>query len=313
MSQQKLSELYSEVVERYYGLYLALQVVEVRKLVHDGMLLHLYNATQLEKNGVIAKVDRLYIQVKVSEATSELQKSIMTLNTLQSALSASLGGGGKFAPLSHMFVNPDIGTLDYYKTMCLENSPLIKQVQMKEQLAHQALRAERAEFYPHLVAMGGYDLYNYQLTSLAPKWVVGAGLKFTIFNGLNREFKVGVAKSTVKMVEAVKSKALVDIEVLVEKQYNEVVSSYQSVHSADATIEFATEYLRVKNLAFKEGSATAADVTDAILNLAKSKIERLTYAYKFDVGLAQMLENCGDSHRFAEIKSHPNTIIVELR
>ena len=235
----------------------------------------------------------------------------MVINTLHSALSASLGKNGNYTPISQMFVLSNFGDLGTYQAMSMENNYQLKQVDMKQKLAHQSLKAERAAYYPHIVAMGGYDVYNYQLTNLAPKWVVGAGVKFTIFNGLNREFKVSTAKSTIKMVEAVKSKAITDIGVLVEKQFNEVAMSYQNFMMSEATIEFATEYLRVKNLAFKEGSATATDVTDAILNLSKAKIDRLNYAYNFDKQLAKLLESCGDSFRFSQIKNKPSTTIID--
>ncbi|MEG1634203.1 MAG: TolC family protein [Rikenellaceae bacterium] len=302
-SLEKIGDLYNETVERYYGLLMAVHLVEVREQVLAGMQQHLHDAIELEKNGTIAKVERLYAQVKVSEASSELKKAMSAVQTIRTALSATIGVTDQIAPISSLFILKSVAPSDDFKRLALENNPKLKQVALKEKLAKEGLKLQRASYYPQLAAMGGYDVYNYQLTSMAPKWVVGAGLKLTIFDGLNREFKVSAAKSQIKMVEAVKDKANTDISALVEKQYNEMLSERDNVTSQEATIEFATEYLRVKKIAFSEGSATSVDVTDAILNLAKARIERLNSAYQFDKNLSLLLQTCGDSFRFAELKN----------
>ena len=50
---QNRNALVSELVERYYGLALARQVVEVRQQVVDGVGQHLKDAIALEQNGMI--------------------------------------------------------------------------------------------------------------------------------------------------------------------------------------------------------------------------------------------------------------------
>lgn len=303
VSQEKICELYNETVERYYGLMMSIHLVSVREQVLEGMNQHLKDAIELEKQGVIAKVERLYAQVKVAEASAELKKAKSAVQTIRTALAATTGVSDEIVPVSSLFVLNNVESVAEFKRYALENNPKLKQVELKEKLAREGLKMQRASYYPQLAAMAGYDVYNYQLTSMAPKWVVGAGLKFTIFDGLNREFKVSTAKSQIKMVESVKAKANTDIGALIEKQYNEMISSRDNVESQDVTIEFAEEYLRVKNVAFKEGTATSVDVTDAILNLAKSKIERLSSAYQFSKSLSSLLQTCGDPFRFAELKS----------
>lgn len=303
VSLEKICGLYNETVERYYGLLMAVHMVSVRTQVLDGMKQHLQDAIELEKQGSIAKVERLYAQVKVAEASAELKKAVSAVTTIRTALAATIGVSEEIVPVSSLFVLNNLEPVSEFKRLALENNPQLKQVNLKEKLAKEGVKLQRAGYYPQLAAMGGYDVYNYQLTSMAPKWVVGVGLKFTIFDGLNREFKVSTAKSQVKMVEAVKAKANTDIGALVEKQYNEMISARDNVESQDVTIEFATEYLRVKTVAFKEGSATSVDVTDAILNLAKSKMERLNSAYQFDKNLSQLLQTCGDPFRFTELKN----------
>ena len=204
-----------------------------------------------------------------------------------------------------MFVLSSFGRADDFKALASENSPMLKQVSMKKSLAEEAVKAERANFIPQLAAMGGVNIYDYQLTKMAPRWAVGAGLSFNIFNGLSREYKFSAAKSTVKQVEAIESRVSVDVATLIDKLYNSLSAVSAQVDANDATIAFAEEYLRIKERAFAEGNAPSSDVVDARLSLAAAKIARLKCAYDFDLGFAQLLEVCGVSERFVEYRSLP--------
>lgn len=74
--EQLNGELFSELVERYFGLALSYRVVEIRKEVEKGMEHHLRDACELEKNGIVAKGERLYAQMYLSKAQSERQKAV---------------------------------------------------------------------------------------------------------------------------------------------------------------------------------------------------------------------------------------------
>lgn len=297
------NSLYTTLAERYYGLSLAMHVVDVRSQVVEGMKKHLEDAVRLEQNGMIARVERLYAEMKLSEAQAELRKAEAEAATVSAALAGTIGTADKVIPVTSMFVLSSLGEADDFKAMAAEYSPLLKQVSMKRSLAEEAVKVQRADFIPQIAAMGGVNIYDYKLTKMAPRWAVGAGLSFNIFNGLNREHKFSAAKSTVKQVEAIEDRVFVDINTLIDKLYNGLSTVSEQIDANDATIAFAQEYLRIKEKAFAEGNAPSSDVVDARLNLAAAKIARLKCAYDFDVQLAQLLETCGVSERFADYRS----------
>ncbi len=303
---EQQAELFSQLAERYFGLSLALQVVQVRKDVLAGMKIHLADALKLEQNGVIPMVERLYVEMKVSEAESELEKAQADVRTILTALNNTLGReSGNVNPVSSMFVIANPGDVDYYKRLARENNAQLRQVALKERMAREAVKAERSAYMPEVVALGGIDIYNYQLTHFAPRWIVGAGLKFNIFDGLNREFRVGAARKQVKQVEAFSDKAASDIATLVEKTYNRMVSYASRIASYEATLRFNTEYLRIKSVAFKEGTVPSSDLVDASLELARTRIERLQNVYEFDVALAKLMEVCGMVPDFSGFAAMP--------
>lgn len=304
-STETENALVSELVERYFGLSLANSVVEIRRQVVSATERHLHDAIKLEENGMIARSERLYMEVKLSEAERELIAAQLNAETIQSALQNTLNSEERYEPISAMFILPRIEPKNYYKSEALERNPLLKQVGLKRELAEQDVVLKRSEFLPKLTAIGSYNVYNYHVPKIMPDWVVGAGISINIFNGLNKEFKLSAAKNTVRRVESLEHKANNDILILVDKLYAEIQNYADRVPSINKSLEFAEEYLRVKNAAFREGAASAVDVIDAELNLASTRIEKLETAYRYDLMLAKLLEAAGMSDKFIGYQRNP--------
>lgn len=305
-SAQTKNSLVSELVERYFGYTLASHVVEVRRQVLDGVKKHLSDARALEQNGMIASSERLYVEFKVSEAERDLQNAIMQLETIKSALCNTLGQQTEGRPVTAMFILEQIEGIDYYQQLAEEYNPLLNQVGLKKELAKQNVRLQRADFYPQVVAMGGGTFYNYQVSKLIPRWAVGVGVNFKIFNGLNREYKYSAAKQTARRVETLEVKAANDISVLIESLYAQMDNYRNQMNSIDASMAFAKEYLKAKNAAFLEGMSSSSDLVDAELNLARVRIERMQVAYNYDVALARLLEAAGISDEFLSYMRRDN-------
>ena len=295
---QQRNALVSELVERYYGLALARQVVVVRQQVVDGVRKHLEDAAALEAQGMISRSEKLYVEFKMSEAERDLQNAQSQVETIAAALNSTIGQTDDYQPVTAMFILERIEPLDHFRTLAAERNPLLDQVDQKRRLAYEGVRAQRSSFLPQVVAMGGMSFYDYQVSKVLPRWAVGVGVNFKLFDGLNREYKYSAAKQTVRRVEALQDKAGNDISVLVEKLYNQMENYRTQMASIEASLAFAEEYLKTKNAAFLEGMSSSTDLIDAELNLAKVKTERIEAAYRYDVSLAQLLEAAGISDDF---------------
>lgn len=295
---QQRNALVSELVERYYGLALARQVVVVRQQVVDGVRKHLEDAAALEAQGMISRSEKLYVEFKMSEAERDLQNAQSQVETIAAALNSTIGQTDNYQPVTAMFILERIEPLDHFRTLAAERNPLLDQVDQKRRLAYEGVRAQRSSFLPQVVAMGGMSFYDYQVSKVLPRWAVGVGVNFKLFDGLNREYKYSATKQTVRRVEALQDKAGNDISVLVEKLYNQMENYRTQMASIEASLAFAEEYLKTKNAAFLEGMSSSTDLIDAELNLAKVKTERIEAAYRYDVSLAQLLEAAGISDEF---------------
>ena len=238
---QQRNALVSELVERYYGLALARQVVVVRQQVVDGVRKHLEDAAALEAQGMISRSEKLYVEFKMSEAERDLQNAQSQVETIAAALNSTIGQTDDYQPVTAMFILERIEPLDHFRTLAAERNPLLDQVDQKRRLAYEGVRAQRSSFLPQVVAMGGMSFYDYQVSKVLPRWAVGVGVNFKLFDGLNREYKYSAAKQTVRRVEALQDKAGNDISVLVEKLYNQMENYRTQMASIEASLAFAEE------------------------------------------------------------------------
>ncbi|MCG8701360.1 MAG: TolC family protein, partial [Bacteroidales bacterium] len=176
------------------------------------------------------------------------------------------------------------------------NSQLIKKVNYKKELADVKYRVDAGRFMPSVAAMGTYDIVNKDLSPYLPHYMVGVGLKWNVFQGASRVRNVQAAKLQQQQVEQVYHKATSDISTAITKFYQETQMYMEQMRELESASEFAEEYYRVRKKAFSEGMATAAEVSDADLAVAKVQIETLVAQYQFDVALAKTLYYSGKMH-----------------
>lgn len=299
--------LFTELTQRYYSLRLAMKVVDVRKEVLDGMATHLSQATRMQENGMISNAEKLHAEVAYSEAEREYKKALRDKDTVLAALKNTLSTNSDIIPVSELFMSENIRDINYYKDKAVQLNPVLSQMKANHEMAHQVYMKEMARYSPDIFLFGSANVLHKNLGESTPEWYVGAGATMTIIDGLTRYNSVKSASATEKKVAAAMRQANRDIETLVEKSYNELMKDVEQIQTLEKSVEFAEEYLRVRDTAFKAGFGTSIDVVDARLNLSKVKIERLQALYEFDVSLARLLEVSGISEQYESYRKDART------
>ncbi|HEY3390131.1 MAG TPA: TolC family protein [Prolixibacteraceae bacterium] len=305
---QKSHELTSELVERYFGLILANQAVKVRQEVKAGMQKHFEDAEKLAQQGMIARVEVLNAKVYYADADRELKKSDRQVEIMNEAVLNTVAEveNSRINPLSELFYIEKIESLDYYKQNAIEKSPLLGQVSKKKELAQQGIKVEKSAYLPTIAATGTYDIVNKDLSPYLPDYMVGVGLQWSLFDGMARSRKVKAAQFQAMQADDFYAKAESDINSAITKYYQELHMYLEQINELDAAMDFTAEYSRAREKAFSEGMATATQVSDANLAVAKAKIERLQAIYAWDVALSKLLYYSGMSDKFVSYMSNPD-------
>ncbi|MCX6231491.1 MAG: TolC family protein [Bacteroidetes bacterium] len=306
--RQKEAEVLYELVERYYGLCLAKQAEKVRLEVFNGMKKHLNDAQKMEQQGLIANADLLNVKVYYSQAERELNKSHRTTNVINQALLNTLAQemNATIEPISLLFYLDSIEPVEYFKNTAKQNNPMLHQVEAKKQLSIQGYNAEKANYFPAVAFTGMYDIANKDLSPYTPDWMVGIGLKWTLFDGNTRYRKVKAAGLKTEQIKEYQLKAASDIETVIDKLYQELSIYKEQLIDLETARTYAQEYLRAREKGFKEEMTNSTEVVDARLNLSKILIERLETIYKYDLTLAKLLEFSGIPENFITYQRNPN-------
>ena len=215
-----------------------------------------------------------------------------------------------FRVATWLFIVEQIEPLEYFTSQAVMRNHQLAEVGSMRELAQANLRLRKAELMPEVVAMGGVTLCNYQLSSLVPRMAVGVGLNFRIFDGLRSEYRTASARLQLRRAEALEQKAKQDVVLLVEDSYNRLQSILTTAFAVERSERFAREYLRSKQLAYREGMATTTDVVDAALNLSRAQLERAQMAFEFDVALARLLEVSGVGNLFVKYLNGATTKLI---
>ncbi|NLC61796.1 MAG: TolC family protein, partial [Gammaproteobacteria bacterium] len=119
---QQAQRLVSELVEAYFGLRLAGQVVAVRREIRDGMERHLAHTVLLEREGFATRAQRLQATVARDASEREYRKAVNERDAAAAGLALMLRSGGPLAPATPLFVDSaPVGTLEEFTRAALDN------------------------------------------------------------------------------------------------------------------------------------------------------------------------------------------------
>lgn len=290
--------LMTELARRYFGLRLAESARDVRADVLAGIDEHLREATRLEEEGMISRAERLHASVAQADADRELKRAAQDVEIARAGLANILSLDEAGDPSSPLVMSVALEPLDRFEQAARQEHPAFDRLAAQRTLAGQALKAERGRFLPDVYLFGMRELHEADLTILDPKWAVGVGVSWTLFDGFDRSHKVAAARLQQQRVDEVEQRARRDIATLVEKRYRELTKAREQFDALEVALDLGRENLRVRTRAFEEGFATSLDVVDARLSLSRVELQRLSAAYDYDVALAELLEQSGQSDRF---------------
>lgn len=290
------------LVESYFALRLGQRIVEVRKEAYEALQKQYYDAVKLEENGMINKAERLVIQVGMKEAKREYDASVKDLSVAQDVVGniLELPSEKTVNPTTALFINDSLPSASYFKSIMTGNNYLVNQLQIQEHIAKYEENIGRAGYVPDIALIGKQTLYSHGLDkNLVPRTMIGVGFTWNLFDGLDREKKIRLAKISGQTLSIGKEKAINDLEGNIDKLYKQMQIALDNVNALNSTIELSRELVRIREKSFVEGMATSTEVVDSRVVLSKAKVAYLIAYYQFDSALINLLSVCGIPEEFS--------------
>ena len=296
------------LVETYFGLRLMQKIVETRELTYAAMEKHFQDALKLEAEGMINKADRLFFQVNRDEAKRELEAAHKDLFVAQNAFktltnleSSALG----VQPTTSLFINETLPAIDHFKGLIIDQNYVVNTLKIQKQIKNNEIKIANAAYVPNIEVFGKQTLYSHGIEkNLVPRFLIGVGFSWNIFDGLDREKKIQQAKISRQILDIQQDKVEDDLSLLIDQFYTQTQNALNNVTALNTTIDMSKELVRVRQKSYLEGMATSTEVVDAELLLSKVRIASLTAYYQFDLGLINLLSVCGMPDSFNNYKEN---------
>ena len=300
------------LIQLYFGQQLAQQVLALRKNLLLGLKEHLDNALKLEKNGMLAKAQRLQAQVAYDSAKRAREAASYDLEKMQIALQHMLGLSQYVKTTTPIFISTRFfGQKDDFIDSSIANNPRLAAISSLEEAAREKIKVERADWHPSVYLFGQYNLNRpgELLTDL--DWIVGVGMKWTINSTLDRNYKEQAAAHEATAAKYALIDARLQITTQVSQAYDGLTSAKRQYELSESALVSATENLRVQEISFREGTGTSTDVSDARVNLNNVHVDRVAAAYQYDLQLAQLLYASGQINDFIQYSSKDNQLLAQ--
>ncbi len=244
----------------------------------------------------------LFLRYRLLEAEGEVSEAEYNLTIARRALQTTLNVDEEVWPTDELFSNGVIRSLDYYVDAARELNPIIQGAESISGLAAVDVQLKRAELLPELFAFGGGVVYDYKLSDMVPRWCVGLGASFKLFNGLVKERNYAASRLMSRGVDAQVDDVVADVLLMVEQSYYGVQQAIEAMQTHRSSMVFAQSYYTTIYEGFIEGVSSATELMDAQIALTATKVEWLNAAYEYCKALAKLLEVSGLSYSFNDYR-----------
>jgi outer membrane protein TolC len=305
LTRVKQQALFEALVKVYFGVVLANRILETQTKVEQGLYKHFDNSKKLQKEGQIARVERLVAEASYDKSRVEKNKAKRSLEIAQVALNHLLKEKQDVHPTSILFTNNTLPSMSELTMETLRNHPGLGVLDSKRKQAEGLVDAEKGAYLPEVFLFGTYNLYEQDTfgATITPDWMLGVGIEVPIMSRGGRSGKLKAARTTIVELNYLTAQAIQDLKLLVEKTWREANTALEEYNGLESSLALAHENIRLRDIAYAQGLSTSSEVVDANLFLAVIETQRQVAAYEYVVSLGRLLALSDQMVSFANYQS----------
>ncbi len=289
------------LVKAYFGQVLAEQVLAVSRETLAGFEAHLADARTMQTQGQLSHARVLQVLVARDGARRAAERAEGEHAAAVQTLMHLLRNAQPVAPTNTLFVaSQPLAPVAEYLGAAQDRHPELRRARALEQAAGQSVQVAQAARRPTVYAFGSINLDRRHELLVEPDWIVGIGLRYTLWPDIDRSSREAAALARQQAAEAATREAWTQIQTGIHTSWQMTETARREFLSLASSVEAATESLRVQQISFREGVGTASELIDARNALAQARTERAAAAYKYDLSLASLLLASGQGEQFAD-------------
>lgn len=281
------------LIRLYFGQQAARGLLESATRSRDALDRLLSDARKLEAAGFVPRARVLEVQVARDAADRAYQRAELNDGSARDELARLLDMPGGARTATTLFV--DTRPLPPKNNFAGRDgqTPESRLADASKQIADAGVGLARARRLPQAFAFGEYNLNRRNALPTEPDWVVGVGVRYTILSNLDRRKSEDAARAqAAAAADAAAEARRISVDAAV-RAYDLTEGARRSFVLLDSSIAAAHENVRVQNVAFREGEATATTLIAAQAALDLAEAQRVATAYEYDLALAGLLASTG--------------------
>jgi len=156
-------------------------------------------------------------------------------------------------------------------------------------------KATLGTYLPDFVAFGQYDLYdNFRVLNFsANSYMVGVGLQWKLFDGLNAFNKLKKLKAKEQELKTTLEYASKGVKFHIEKAYRDYLTAYAGLKRAEAQIAQAEESFKIVKARYQNGLATIVDLLNVQTQLDMARFRRVEALYQCNKAYLELYNSAG--------------------
>ena len=257
-------DLKLKVAEAYMAVLRFSKAIEVASSHVKSLKSHALDVDNLYEKGMVSRNDLLAVQVALANALQAFIQVENRLDISHSAYNRLLGRGFQDA-----VVLEEIGftrlerPLESLMAQALERRYELRV--LKEQadaLSHKA-KAIRAKSLPQVALSGGYDYQENEYQAHEGQWLVGVGMKWTLFDAGSIKNQASAIERQARSLEHQYDEVQSLVRLQVRQYWLDTQETQKRLSVTEQSISQAEENLKVNRDRYEHGLSTNTDVLSA--------------------------------------------------
>ncbi len=292
---EKKNEIKSRIKKAYFDVLMAKSIVEIYKKELKAVKSHLKVVEGFYKEGLVAKVDLLQAQVRLSEVKRDLKKAQGDFNVAKSRLGVLIGKGIDF-DFKVEDIKKDIKK-DFNLYLLIEkayqNRGVIKEIRIKRKQLDKMEDIYKSQFLPK-VSLNVFYTKTDQYPYLTPKENKGISVDVTLkFQGIKPYYSILKNKKEKKKVLYILDDIKKKISLEVKASYENLITAIYNLDVSEKALKQAREYYQMVVEQYKNQLATGTDVLDAEAALTRARKGREISYYQYLKALTDLEKAVG--------------------
>ncbi|GAA4318325.1 TolC family protein [Pontixanthobacter gangjinensis] len=258
-----------KIIETYDQLALVNASAEVLETTEDYLEQQEKFVQKAIENGLATPIERKKVELALQQLIAR-QLEFEQNRTILIELLHMLTGEQKNVLSA---INPQLGSMGISETEQAEKRDEIKALEEAETASLYKAKMQRNNFIPKIALKGHYELLEDDLSLLDPKWYVGVGIRWNVFDGNKSRLEAKKSQLEAEKYREQREDAEEKIALSMIKAQQNLEASQQNTRIVQKEIELAMETYELTDKQYRNDLAPINDVLDALRDLEKAEFK----------------------------------------